>query len=76
MKLIKTLAVACAFRAVSAYAVDPVRSETTCADLGEKYAVTAEAKEAAKGFQGTFGEYFNRLERNDLSFGGYRYGSN
>lgn len=45
MKLIKTIVVACAFSAVSAYAVDPVLSETTCAQLGEKYEVTAEAKE-------------------------------
>jgi hypothetical protein len=45
MKLIKTLVVACAFSAVSAYAVDPVRSETTCDQLGDKYEATAEAKE-------------------------------
>ena len=45
MKLIKTIVVACAFSAVSAYAVDPVKSETTCAQLGDKYEVTAEAKE-------------------------------
>lgn len=45
MKLIKTLVVVCAFSAVSAYAVDPVRSETTCAQLSEKYEMTAEAKE-------------------------------
>ena len=45
MKLIKTLVVASAFCAVSAYAVEPVRSETTCAELGDKYEATAEAKE-------------------------------
>ena len=45
MKLIKTIVVACAFSAVSAYAVDPVKSETTCAQLGDKYEATAEAKE-------------------------------
>ena len=45
MKLIKTIVVACAFSAVSAYAVDPVRSETTCAQLGDQYEATAEAKE-------------------------------
>ena len=45
MKLLKTIVVACAFSAVSAYAVDPVKSETTCAQLGETYEVTAEAKE-------------------------------
>jgi hypothetical protein len=45
MKLIKTIVVACAFSAVSAYAVDPVLSETTCAQLGDTYEATAEAKE-------------------------------
>ena len=45
MKLIKTIVVACAFSAVSAYAVDPVRSTTTCAQLGDKYEATAEARE-------------------------------
>ncbi len=45
MKLIQTLVVASAFCAVSAYAVDPVRSEITCAELGDKYEATAEAKE-------------------------------
>jgi hypothetical protein len=53
MKLIKTLVVACAFSAVSAYAVDPVKSETTCAEVGEKYAVTAEAKERFADLIGT-----------------------
>lgn len=45
MKLIKTIAVACAFCAASAYAVDPVKSEITCAELADKYQATAEAKE-------------------------------
>ena len=45
MKLIKTIVVACAFSAVSAYAVDPVRTDMTCEQMGEQYAVTAEAKE-------------------------------
>ncbi len=45
MKLIKTIAVVCAFSAASAYAVDPVESDITCAQLGEKYEATAEAKE-------------------------------
>jgi hypothetical protein len=45
MKIIKTIAVACVFSAVSAYAVEPTRSETTCAQLGETYEATAEAKE-------------------------------
>ena len=45
MKLLKTIVVACAFSAVSAYAVDPVRSETTCAQLGDTYEATADAKE-------------------------------
>lgn len=53
MKLIKTLVVACAFSAASAYAVDPVKSETTCADIGDKYAVTAEAKERFADLVGT-----------------------
>ena len=53
MKLIKTLVVACAFSAVSAYAVDPVKSETTCAEIGEKYAVTAAAKERFADLEGT-----------------------
>jgi len=54
MKLIKTLVVACAFSAVSAYAIDPVKSETTtCADVGEKYAFTAEAKERFADLEGT-----------------------
>ena len=53
MKLIKTLVVACAFSAVSAYAVDPVKTETTCAEIGEKYAVTAEAKERFADLVGT-----------------------
>jgi hypothetical protein len=45
MKLLKTIVVACAFSAVSAYAVDPVKSDITCAELGDKYEATAEAKE-------------------------------
>jgi hypothetical protein len=54
MKLIKTLIVACAFGAVSAYAaVDPVKSDVTCADIGEKYALTAEAKERFADLVGT-----------------------
>jgi hypothetical protein len=53
MKLIKTLVVACAFSAVTAYAVEPVRSETTCAQLGEKYELTAEAKERFADLKGS-----------------------
>lgn len=53
MKLIKTLVVACAFSAVSAYAVDPVKLDITCAEIGEKYAVTAEAKERFADLVGT-----------------------
>ena len=53
MKLIKTLVVACAFSAVSAYAVDPVRTDMTCEQMGEKYAVTAEAKERFADLVGT-----------------------
>jgi hypothetical protein len=53
MKLIQTLVVASAFFAVSAYAVDPVRSETTCAQLSEKYELTAEAKERFADLEGS-----------------------
>jgi len=53
MKLIKTLVVACAFSAVSAYAVDPVKLEITCEEIGEKYAVTAAAKERFADLAGT-----------------------
>jgi hypothetical protein len=44
MKLIKMLVAGCAFFAVSAYAVDPVKTDTTCAQLAEKYQATEEAK--------------------------------
>jgi hypothetical protein len=53
MKLIQTLVVASAFCAVSAYAVDPVRSETTCAQLGDTYELTAEAKERFADLEGS-----------------------
>ena len=53
MKLIKTLVVACAFSAVSAYAVDPVKTDMTCEQLSEKYAVTAEAEERFADLVGT-----------------------
>ena len=69
MKLIKTLVVASAFFAVSAYAVDPVRSEITCAELGDKYEATAEAKErfadlagACEGVYDINGELFVRSQ--------------
>lgn len=45
MRGIKTLIVASAFGVMSAHAIEPVRSETTCAQLGEVYEATAEAKE-------------------------------
>ena len=45
MKLVTALAVGCTFFAASVYAVDPVRSETTCAQLADQYEPTAEAKE-------------------------------
>jgi hypothetical protein len=45
MKLIRTLVVASAFCVVSAYAVEPVRSEISCTELGDKYEPTAAAKE-------------------------------
>jgi hypothetical protein len=44
MRFVKTIIVLCAFSATTAYAVDPQRSETTCAQLGEKYELTAEAE--------------------------------
>jgi len=53
MKLIKTLVVASAFCAVSAYAVDPVRTDMTCEQMGEKYAITAEAEERFADLVGT-----------------------
>ena len=53
MKLIKTLVVACAFSAVSAYAIDPVKTDVTCAEIGEKYAITEEAKERFADLVGT-----------------------
>lgn len=53
MKLIKTIVVACAFSAVSAYAVEPVRSETTCEQLGDTYEVTAEAQERFADLKGS-----------------------
>jgi hypothetical protein len=52
MKLINTIVVACAFGAVSAYAADPVLSDTTCEQLGEKYEVTAEALERFADLKG------------------------
>jgi hypothetical protein len=45
MKLLKTIVIASAFSAASAFAVNPVKSETTCAQLGDSYEATAEAKE-------------------------------
>jgi hypothetical protein len=53
MKLIKTIVVACAFGAMSAYAVDPVKSEVTCAQLGETYEATAEAVERFADLEGS-----------------------
>jgi hypothetical protein len=53
MKLIQTLVVASAFCAVSAYAVDPVKSEITCAELGDKYEATAEATERFADLEGS-----------------------
>lgn len=53
MKLIKTLVVACAFSAVSAYAVDPVKTDMSCADLADTYAATAEAQERFADLKGT-----------------------
>ena len=53
MKLIKTLIVASAFCAVSAYALDPVRTDMSCEQMGEKYAVTEAAKERFADLVGT-----------------------
>ena len=53
MKLIQTLVAASAFFAASAYAVEPVRSETTCAQLSETYELTAEAKERFADLEGS-----------------------
>jgi len=53
MKLVKTIVVACAFSAVSAYAVDPTRSEITCAEVGDKYEPTAEAQERFADLSGS-----------------------
>ena len=44
MKIVKLLAVACAFCATSAYAADPVLSDMTCEQLQEQYEATAEAQ--------------------------------
>jgi len=44
MKLVKTIIVLCAFSATAAYAVDPQLSDITCAQLGEKYELTAEGE--------------------------------
>lgn len=69
MKLIRTLVAATAFCAVSAYAVEPVRSEITCAELGDKYEATAEAKErfadlagACEGVYDVDGELYVRSQ--------------
>ena len=53
MKLIKTLIVASAFCAVSAYAVDPVKTDMTCEQMSEQYAVTDAAKERFADLVGT-----------------------
>ena len=53
MKLVTALVVACMFFTASAYAVDPVRSETTCEQLAETYAPTAAAKERFSELEGS-----------------------
>jgi hypothetical protein len=53
MKFVKTMVVLCAFSATAAYAVDPQRSETTCAQLGEKYELTAEAEVRFANLEGS-----------------------
>jgi hypothetical protein len=53
MKFIKTIVVACAFGAMSAYAVEPVKSEISCDQLGEQYVATAEALERFADLEGS-----------------------
>ena len=53
MKLIKTLVVACAFSAVTAYAVDPVKSEMTCAELKDNYEMRSENQERFADLKGS-----------------------
>ena len=55
MNLVKIIAVACAFSAVSAYAVEPVKSEITCDQLADQYEATAEAKERFQDLEGSCG---------------------
>jgi hypothetical protein len=53
MKLFKTIVTLCALSAATAYAVDPVKLDMTCAELGETHEFTAEAKERFAEFAGT-----------------------
>lgn len=53
MKFVKSMIVLCAFGVSTAYAVDPQLSETTCAQLGEAYEMTAEAEERFANLKGT-----------------------
>ena len=53
MKMIKLLAVACAFCASSAYAADPVLSDMTCEQLRDQYEATAEAQERYADLRGS-----------------------
>ncbi len=53
MKFVKTMIVLCAFSATAAYAVDPQRSEITCAQLGDKYELTAEAEARFANLKGS-----------------------
>ena len=53
MKFVKSIIVLCAFSATAAYAVDPQKSETTCAQLGEKYELTAEAESRFADLKGS-----------------------
>lgn len=45
MKVITALVIGCTFFAANAYAVDPIKSETTCDQLAEQYNPTPEALE-------------------------------
>ena len=53
MKFVTALLVGCTFFAVNAYAVDPVKSETTCNQLAAKYKPTPEAMERFADLAGT-----------------------
>lgn len=59
MKMIKTLAVVCAFAAAPAYAVDPQLSDMTCDQLRDKYAATPEAQARFADLKGSCQGVYN-----------------